>query len=336
MRFLPSNRQRPHAFLHRVSAYCTLRGYTAQSDNFPAAGVADGKKTKGRDMKYLDYFERIQHGTVSYPIAYYHVTHDHPRYEMIHHWHIEHELIVVESGFLNVNLDGTDYRLGAGDACFISDGVVHSAKPEHAVYDSIVFDMRALLTRNQAGNKAISDIISHHRVVTPILPSGDEKILSLAASIREASENGANGFELVVQGAILQLIGIITMRHLYGGERIADKRSTGQLEPFKRVIGYIEENYASRIMLADLAKTAGMTPKYFCSFFYSMTRKTPIEYVNSYRIERACEQLITSDTSITDIGLNCGFNEISYFIKTFRRHVGTTPHQYRKKMRSAD
>ena len=126
------------------------------------------------------------------------------------------------------------------------------------------------------------------------------------------------------------------MRHLYGGERIADKRSTGQLEPFKRVIGYIEENYASRIMLADLAKTAGMTPKYFCSFFYSMTRKTPIEYVNSYRIERACEQLITSDTSITDIGLNCGFNEISYFIKTFRRHVGTTPHQYRKKMRSAD
>ena len=52
--------------------------------------------------------------------------------------------------------------------------------------------------------------------------------------------------------------------------------------------------------------------------------------------ERACEQLITRDTSITDIGLNCGFNEISYFIKTFRRHVGTTPHQYRKKMRSAD
>ena len=199
MRFLPSNRQRPHAFLHRVSAYCTLRGYTAQSDNFPATGVAGVEKTKGRDMKYLDYFERIQHGTVSYPIAYYHVTHDHPRYEMIHHWHIEHELIVVESGFLNVNLDGTDYRLGAGDACFISDGVVHSAKPEHAVYDSIVFDMRALLTRNQAGNKAISDIISHHRVVTPILPSGDEKILSLAASIREASENGANGLELVVQ-----------------------------------------------------------------------------------------------------------------------------------------
>lgn len=287
-------------------------------------------------MKYLDYFERIQHGTLSYPIAYYRVNHDHPRYEMIHHWHIEHELIVVYSGVLNINLDGTDYRLTEGDACFISDGVVHSAKPENAEYDSIVFDMRALLTRNQAGNKSISDIMSHHKVVNPILPHADPKILALAASIREASEDGAPGFELVVQGAILQLIGLITMRRLYGGEKIADKRSTGQLEPFKRVICYIEENYSSRIMLADLAKTAGMTPKYFCSFFYGMTRKTPIEYVNSYRIERACEQLITSDTSITDIGLNCGFNEISYFIKTFRRHVGTTPHQYRKKMRTVE
>lgn len=287
-------------------------------------------------MKYLDYFERIQHGTLSYPIAYYRVNHDHPRYEMIHHWHIEHELIVVYSGVLNINLDGTDYRLTEGDACFISDGVVHSAKPEDAEYDSIVFDMRALLTRNQAGNKSISDIMSHHKVVNPILPHADPKILALAASIREASEDGAPGFELVVQGAILQLIGLITMRRLYGGEKIADKRSTGQLEPFKRVICYIEENYSSRIMLADLAKTAGMTPKYFCSFFYGMTRKTPIEYVNSYRIERACEQLITSDTSITDIGLNCGFNEISYFIKTFRRHVGTTPHQYRKKMRTVE
>ena len=66
MRFLPSNRQRPHAFLHRVSAYCTLRGYTAQSDNFPAAGVAGVEKTKGRDMKYLDYFERIQKRIVSF------------------------------------------------------------------------------------------------------------------------------------------------------------------------------------------------------------------------------------------------------------------------------
>lgn len=83
-----------------------------------------------------------------------------------------------------------------------------------------------------------------------------------------------------------------------------------------------------------MQKQLGMTPKYFCSFFYGMTRKTPIEYVNNYRIERACEQLLSTEMSITDIGLNCGFNEISYFIKTFRKAIGTTPHQYRKKART--
>ena len=285
-------------------------------------------------MKYLDYFEKIQHGTFNYPIAYYHVDKNHPRYEMIHHWHVEHEIIVVSEGELDIMLDGIQYNAKAGDIIFISDGVVHSGIPHNAVYDSIVFDMRYLLTRNQSGNAHISNIINHLNVITPIMPREIDEISQIAKRLVDAASGNFNGYELVVQGAIMEILGLIFKYGLYGSEKIADKRSTGQLMPFKKVISYIENNYSSKIMLSDLAKTAGMTPKYFCSFFYSMTRKTPIEYVNYYRIERACEQLLSTDMSITDIGLNCGFNEISYFIKTFRRTVGTTPHQYRKKARS--
>ena len=59
-----------------------------------------------------------------------------------------------------------------------------------------------------------------------------------------------------------------------------------------------------------------------------MTNKTPIEYLNYYRIESACEQLLTTDYSITEVALNSGFNDASYFIKIFKKHRGITPKQY--------
>ena len=59
-----------------------------------------------------------------------------------------------------------------------------------------------------------------------------------------------------------------------------------------------------------------------------MTHHTPIEYLNICRIEHACYQLITTGDSVTDIAFNCGFNDLSYFIKTFRRYKGTTPKRY--------
>ena len=61
-----------------------------------------------------------------------------------------------------------------------------------------------------------------------------------------------------------------------------------------------------------------------------MTHKSPMNYLNFYRIERACYQLIHSDSSIIEISVNCGFNDVGYFIKTFRKYKGTTPSKYRK------
>ena len=61
-----------------------------------------------------------------------------------------------------------------------------------------------------------------------------------------------------------------------------------------------------------------------------MTKSTPIEYLNTYRVERAARKLLNSDTSVTDISYMCGFNDLSYFIKTFKAIKGVTPAKFRK------
>jgi AraC-like DNA-binding protein len=99
---------------------------------------------------------------------------------------------------------------------------------------------------------------------------------------------------------------------------------------FKDVLNYIEEHYTESISLEDMARVAGLSPRYFCRFFRKMTQCTPTEYLNYYRIECACEQLAEVTVSITDVALNCGFNDISYFIKAFHKAKGITPRQYKE------
>ena len=84
------------------------------------------------------------------------------------------------------------------------------------------------------------------------------------------------------------------------------------------------------ITLDDMALAAGFSTKYFCSFFKELTGKTPVEYLNSYRVERACRKLLGSDLSITQIAYGSGFNDLSYFIKTFKKIKGSSPSIYRK------
>ena len=61
-----------------------------------------------------------------------------------------------------------------------------------------------------------------------------------------------------------------------------------------------------------------------------MTHQTPMDYLNRQRIERACYEISTTDDSITDIAYRNGFNDLSYFIRTFKKYKGTTPGKYKK------
>ena len=94
----------------------------------------------------------------------------------------------------------------------------------------------------------------------------------------------------------------------------------------------METGYAGAVTLATLADAAGMTPQYFCTFFQQMTGRSPIEYLNGHRIEVACAQLSLGNYSITDLAYECGFNDLSYFIRVFKRYKGVTPKQYIKQL----
>lgn len=279
-------------------------------------------------MKYLEYQERRKQGTFDFPIAVYHVDERHPRYQMVYHWHFECELIRIIRGNFPLTVNNRLYHLHEGDIVFIQDGMLHGGMPDNCIYESLVFDMKLLLKDNHICKNQIEAIMNHELFIHQILPGENAFLRQITDTLFQAMYAKYSGYEFMVQGSLYLLIGFILEHKLYSLRSKEKEQVSYRLKQLKQVLRYIEDHYAEEITLETLASIAGMNPKYFCRFFRQITQRTPIDYVNYYRIECAREQLSTTDMTITDAALNCGFNDISYFIKIFKKYMGVTPKQY--------
>ena len=275
------------------------------------------------------YNELLQRGTDDFPFELYHVTTLHPRYEMSFHWHSELELVRILSGELTLSLDGRTKTLHAGEAAFINSETVHGAAPKDSVYECIVFNLAFLKTGNRACDAFLDDLLSRNAILYEY-PTDPEVLRCLNGIFDElGGQNTGKAFKVL--GLFHDLWGEIERKGLYDSHLAPlsghDEKRTVKL---KLVLKFIRENFATDITLDDMAAVSGFSCKYFCRFFKNMTGTTPVNYLMAYRIERAARKLLSSDLSVTQIAYDCGFNDLSYFIKTFKTFKHLSPKEYRK------
>ncbi len=107
-----------------------------------------------------------------------------------------------------------------------------------------------------------------------------------------------------------------------------DARKMTQIRP---AINYIDANFAKPITLADIAKASHLSVSRIAHLFKEQLGITIIDYVTTVRIERAKELLLATDQNCTEICFEVGYNNQSYFTRTFKELVGMTPRQFRMK-----
>lgn len=103
-----------------------------------------------------------------------------------------------------------------------------------------------------------------------------------------------------------------------------------KITAIKTVLSYITDHYHEKLYVQDLASQVNMNEQYFCRFFKRSIGKTPIDYINDYRLNKVIRLLETGDAQITEICLECGFNNMGDFQRLFKCKTGITPLQYRK------
>ena len=225
--------------------------------------------------------------------------------------------------------------VSAGELICISYGVIHGGEPENCIYECAVFDPKPLLMHTHAVRSYLYQIQRRQIQILMRFTKKQPEILTCADTLYHSLRKKGPGWEMTSLGALFELYGLIFDRGYYTPCASRDN-TQGKLQQLKPVLEYIELNYQSPITLEDLSRLAGMSSKYFCRFFRAVIHRTPIDYLNYYRIERACYLMAAEGISVTEAAYQCGFNDSSYFVRAFRKYRNVTPRQYLNRLESSD
>ena len=285
-------------------------------------------------MYSINLHENKQHGTLEFPVAYYYVDAAHPQYQMPVHWHKEWELVRILKGSLTLHADEQEITGETGNFFLIRDSMLHGFTPKtDCIYDCLLFDMHGLFRGCETFQKFLRPIyrleilpaILYHRANYPKL------YLLVEELIKINSQAPLNCRELITVSELSLFFAHILQDGLYTTNKTSEVHVPHRIDQIRSVLEYIEQQYPSAITLNSMAEVAGMNPKYFCRVFKEVTQQTPMDYVIFYRVEQAAKMLSNTDLSVLEIALECGFNDCSYFIRTFKKLKAVTPKQYRVK-----
>lgn len=283
-------------------------------------------------MKPLRYHESRQRGSTDFPLEYYYLDHSQPRYQMPYHWHEEYEILHILEGEFDLALDDESVTLHPGETAFIAAERLHGGVSRDCIYECIVFDMRLLLKCNDPCKQQILDIHHHAAQLRAFYAAEEPIIRRIIPAMFQALHDHSPGYELIALGCLYQFLGEMSRHGAFtpGKTEQSDGKRVLQL---KQVFELIESSYASSLTLSDMAASVHMSPKYFCRFFKAVTRRTPVDYLNYYRIEEACNEIAATEKNLTAIALDTGFSNLNYFIRQFKKYKGVTPGQYMSQIR---
>ncbi len=120
------------------------------------------------------------------------------------------------------------------------------------------------------------------------------------------------------------LIRILQSQQLLAAEEEKDNNSR---LPF--ILQYIREHLTEKIQVDDLSRKAYLSRNIFFKWFRQQVGITPLEYINRERVKLARQLLAEEEKSLLEIGTQCGFNDLNYFVRVFRRSEGITPGAFR-------
>lgn len=282
------------------------------------------------------------HGLPTYPISIYEVTETDGQTLFDTHWHDELEFMLITEGRIRVQLDMDEYVLEEGQAVFVNSGMLHGAFPTDTATCSlyaIVFHPEFLASRTKdiLQTTYIEPILSR-QIQLPAVIRGESpterSLIERLRSIITTNTTRSGAYELVTKSDLY-----MSMAYLLE-DRQPNKRpsraETQQVERLKQVLSYIHRHYQETIRLQDLAEELGMSVEHLCRSFKKMMKKSPVAYINEYRMQQAKLLLADTDERILDIALQVGFDNLSYFITVFKAHCGVTPSQYRKQLQKQE
>lgn len=252
------------------------------------------------------------------------------------HIHNEIEIIYFKKGRTIYKVDELFYPIEKESIFIIGKNQRHSCYfTKDCNYDVDIFSFDFVLLLN-----SIKDVSSNKYMLPiekenakfPILITSDmsfyKEIEDILLTIKELYKEKKMAYELFIKARFMEFFA-----HLYRNNMITEIQSSSEFIKFKEkeidTFAYIHKNYKRNISKEDLCIYLDLTSSQFTRFFKKISRTNFVDYLNFYRVLKSAEQLVETNNSVTDICYESGFQDLSYFIRVFKKHFGMSPNKYR-------
>ncbi|PHU37659.1 AraC family transcriptional regulator [Agathobacter ruminis] len=283
-----------------------------------------------RSNMYIELKENKVHGTKEFPFIDYHIYNIGHPYQLPVHWHDEFEVIYVEKGNFRAMIDGTEYESTGNDIFFVNPGELHfmGSTDGNADYHTFVFPLE--LISFQSSDDLETGFFGPLRNGTRKLSntlSGQLDKIGLCEILRKLSV-AYQGNDKQFQVRILLLLLFCSLTD--DSMRKTSISSAGKSSLGKNLVSYLQQHYMGAVRLSDLATELHLSEKYISRYFKESFHLTISQYLEHLRLTQAKHLLKKTDLAITEVALQAGFSDVSYFVRRFHKVVGTSPLRYRK------
>lgn len=277
-------------------------------------------------MEYLDYGIRLKKDKFTFFVSY--------QKKIDLHTHGFLELAYVANGEILHCFEGVETHIRKGDYLIVDYGVNHSYQQ---VGDEPICVINCLflpefIDKTLIHSKSFHQLIQHYLIrmsepFTVLHPNsfvfhGNKEIEELILKMQREYEEKKPGYLEILRGNLIELV-ILTMRQI----NIPSAKSERSCDD---IIHYVNENYADRLLLSELAKKMNYSLPYLSRHFKEETGITFSEYVQKVRIEESCRLLANTKKSIIEISQLVGYSDVKFFNQLFKKHKKMTPRLFRK------
>ncbi|WP_274366002.1 AraC family transcriptional regulator [Paenibacillus thermotolerans] len=284
--------------------------------------------------------EKRLHGDPIYPVSIYQITCPPEQPLLDLHWHDELEFLMVTEGRAVFRVDVNDFEVREGEAIFVNGGELHSgyvAGGQPCSFLAVVFhpDLLGGGSFDVVRDRYIHPLVQKKYSVPAHITKATEpekQLLSMLSELFQTNRANKPMYELTTKGLLyLCLAKLLQLGSPISRDLRKPENGSYKIERLKTVVEYIESRYHEPIALKQLAGLVSMSESSFCRFFKKITAKSPIDFINLYRVQQAAALLKQTDKKIMEISLDVGFNNVSYFNTLFKQRFGCTPATYRSK-----
>lgn len=258
--------------------------------------------------------------------------------ELPWHWHSQVEFLYVEKGEITCCVNTSSILLKEHEGIFINSKESHSILRNVGMgrIKTILLPAEFIFDTNNYFYKECIRPIAHQEQYQYICLTGEKEwqrdILSEMEKLRfGCGKDIAKRMSAVVFSVCRIWEKLADFRQEIPVTDPSQVRSPSQIR-LHQMISFIRRHYSESITLGDIAGAANISQSEAARCFKKNLDVTPFNYLIQYRLEAAKVMLQSSEMSITEIAMQCGFDSVSYFDRVFRKYYWLTPKEFRGNM----